>query len=81
MSRAESLSILLERSTRQYSQQEKCEMAERKNGYYRALLTSLTPADVLPGVADVLRELRALGASKSQPHRRANAGTISTASA
>ena len=34
-------------------------LAERKNEYYRALLDTLTPRSLLPGVEDLLRALRA----------------------
>lgn len=58
VSRMESLTIILEKATREYSDEEKRAMAERKNGYYRQLLTKLTPGDILPGVMRVLDELR-----------------------
>jgi beta-phosphoglucomutase len=58
VSRMESLEILLERADREYSQEEKQEMCTRKNGYYRELLTTLTAADLLPGVKNVLDDLR-----------------------
>ncbi len=37
------------------------EMMARKNRYYQELLESVTPANLLPGVADLLEELRAAG--------------------
>ncbi len=58
VSRMESLAIILEKAAREYSDKQKFELAERKNGYYRQLLTKLTPADILPGVMRVLEELR-----------------------
>ena len=61
VSRMESLDILLERATREYSSAEKGAMAERKNSYYRQLILRLTPADILPGVMVVLNDLRAAG--------------------
>ena len=61
VSRMESLSIILERAARQYSQAEKDDMATRKNTYYRNLLDNLSPADILPGVAQLLKDLRGLG--------------------
>lgn len=61
VSRMESLEILLERATRVFPPEEKQAMAERKNGYYRALLATLTPADVLPGAVEMLAALRARG--------------------
>jgi len=58
VSRMESLEILLERSARRYSLDEKREMAERKNTWYCELLKGLSPADILPGVADVIKALK-----------------------
>jgi beta-phosphoglucomutase len=58
VSRLESLEILLEKSARQYSLDEKREMAERKNMHYRELLKGLSPADILPGVADMIKALK-----------------------
>jgi beta-phosphoglucomutase len=76
VSRAESLAILLERSTRQYTEQEKRGLAERKNVYYRKLLEKLTPADILPGAAEVLAELRACGIKTAVASSSKNAATI-----
>lgn len=61
VSRMESLAILLERSTRCYLPEEKIQLAERKNNYYRQLIQRLTPADILPGVLTVLNDLRSAG--------------------
>lgn len=61
VSRMESLDILLERSPRQYNEQQKVELATRKNGYYVELLQKITPTDILPGAMDVLTGLRASG--------------------
>ncbi len=74
VSRMESLEILLEKSTRRYSLDEKREMAERKNVHYRELLKALSPADILPGVADVIKALKdrrvkiAIGSSSKNAH-------------
>ncbi len=61
VSRAESLEIILERTTRKYSKDEKLEMMTRKNGYYLEYITELTPDDILPGVMRNLENLRANG--------------------
>lgn len=58
VSRMESLEIMLEKSARRYSLDEKHEMAERKNIYYRELLKMLSPTDVLPGVIDKIKALK-----------------------
>src|SRR5258708_31420698 len=57
ISRMESLEILLEKSARHYTPDEKREMAERKNAWYRELLKGLSAADILPGVIDVIKPL------------------------
>lgn len=61
VSRMDSLEIILERATREYTPEEKMTMAHRKNNLYRELLQTLTPADVLPGVQTILAELRRRG--------------------
>lgn len=61
VSRTASLDIVLERAARGYSPEEKLALAERKNGYYRSLLSTLTPSDRLPHVTETLEELRARG--------------------
>jgi beta-phosphoglucomutase len=61
VSRMESLEIILERAQREYSNEEKQTLATYKNDIYKELLKSLTPADILPGVAETINELRARG--------------------
>lgn len=76
VSRMESLDILLEKSTRSYSDDEKLAMATRKNDIYRESLKALSPADILPGVADVLTGLRARGIKMAIGSSSKNAGPI-----
>lgn len=61
VSRMESLAIVLERTNKPYTATERSEMAERKNGYYRELLATLSPAAILPGVLPLLEALRGSG--------------------
>lgn len=61
VSRMESLEVLLENGDRAYTDEEKLEMATRKNGYYVEFLQSLTPADTLPGAREILVALRDAG--------------------
>jgi beta-phosphoglucomutase/hypothetical glycosyl hydrolase len=61
VSRMASLEIVLERANRKYSPEEKEALATYKNDIYKELLKSLTPSDILPGVAEVLGELRTRG--------------------
>ncbi len=58
VSRMESLNIILERAEREYSPEEKQELAERKNEYYKKSLVNLTPDDLLPGAKDTINELK-----------------------
>lgn len=74
VSRMDSLDIVLERSPRSYSPEEKLRLAEEKNNHYRAMLRGLTPADLPEETVMVLRTLRARGyrlglasASKNAP--------------
>ena len=39
VSRMESLEIVLERAAKEYSEEEKLQLAERKNGYYKEFIT------------------------------------------
>ncbi|MBU3099484.1 MULTISPECIES: beta-phosphoglucomutase [Clostridium] len=61
VSRMESLEIILKKSQKIYNQNEKEELAGRKNNYYREMLNCLTPTDILPGVIKVLEFLRERG--------------------
>ncbi|MBQ8725896.1 MAG: beta-phosphoglucomutase [Clostridia bacterium] len=61
VSRMASLDIVLERAERSYTSEEKQNLAERKNEYYKAFLESLTASDRLPYVTETLSALREKG--------------------
>lgn len=61
VSRMVSLEIILRKAEKAYTHVEKKALAERKNDYYRESLNNLTPGDILPGVLDMLNELREKG--------------------
>lgn len=61
VSRMESLEIILEKSDKQYTAEEKAAFAEEKNKDYRELLKSMTPADVSQEVRDTLVKLHEQG--------------------
>lgn len=61
VSRLESLEIILEKSRETFSEEQKEQLAEEKNTYYRTLLSEMTPADMEPPVREMLQELRAQG--------------------
>lgn len=74
VSRMASLEVVLEKGDKEYSEEEKVEMAERKNDYYKEMLQSLDDSAVLPGAFDTLKMLREKGiltavgsASKNAP--------------
>lgn len=74
VSRMASLEIVLEKADRTYSEEEKIELAERKNGYYLELLEEMDESSVLENVKDVLEKLKNRGlllavgsASKNAP--------------
>lgn len=61
VSRMQSLDIVLSKGSKVYSQEEKLIFAERKNDYYKNLLSDLTDTAILPGVKECLNMLRAKG--------------------
>ena len=61
VSRMESLKIVLERAKKEYSEEEKFQLSERKNSYYKEFIMELTSGDILPGAMNTLDELRANG--------------------
>lgn len=58
ISRMDSLEIILQRSNKEYTQNEKDAMAKDKNDIYVKMLEELTPDCILPGIADLLKELK-----------------------
>lgn len=61
VSRMESLEIVLQKGTRAYTAQEKQELADRKNKYYREMLQTMKKDDLLPGAKESLQMLRERG--------------------
>lgn len=61
VSRMESLAIILEKSGRAYSEEEKAAFAAEKNGLYRQLLGRMSTADLSDEVRVTLDTLRARG--------------------
>ncbi len=62
VSRMDSLNIILEKSDKEYTQEEKEEMAAKKNSIYVELLQQMSPADLSDEVKDTLDYLRSEGA-------------------
>lgn len=74
ISRMASLEVVLEKADRKYSDEEKAELAERKNNYYLELLEQMDESAVLENVKDVLKKLKEMdlllavgSASKNAP--------------
>lgn len=61
VSRMASLAIVLERAKKAYGEEEKEELAARKNRYYVELICELTPEAILPGVMENLIALKEAG--------------------
>ncbi len=61
VSRMESLDIILDSAGQTASLPDRVRLADRKNAYFRELIGSITPADLLPGIGDLLADLRARG--------------------
>jgi beta-phosphoglucomutase len=69
-----SLEVVLEKGNRQYSNEEKVVLAERKNDYYKDMLQELDSGALLAGAIETLKLLRKKGvligvgsASKNTP--------------
>ncbi len=56
--RLESLDIILEASDVRLSAEERFRQGELKNGYYKELLKTIKPENILPGISAFLKDLR-----------------------
>ncbi|WP_410512774.1 beta-phosphoglucomutase [Paenibacillus sp. BR2-3] len=63
VSRMESLEIVLENSGFHLSAQEKLALATKKNDNYKLMVERITPADLLPGIGELLTGLQSRGIS------------------
>lgn len=61
VSRMASLDIILERASKEYTPEQKLEMATAKNDAYRRLLEKMSPADLDPATKRTLETLREQG--------------------
>ena len=61
VSRMESLEIVLERAQKEYSNEEKIEMATRKNNYYVEKIKSLTKSAILDGALEFIDMAKSSG--------------------
>lgn len=74
VSRRESLALLLK--GRHISNETASQWMERKNTYYREMLTRLTPLDLLPGAGELLAEIRQVGMKIAVASASRNAATV-----
>lgn len=78
VSRMDSLELILEEGNRQndFTMIEKEEMAAKKNLHYCELLKDLTPEDVLPGILELIANIKAEGILIGLASVSKNAGTV-----
>lgn len=76
VARMQSLEIILKAAQREYSQQEKEALCERKNAFYVELIDTLSPADWLAGSTRLLNDLRSKGVKLALCSSSKNARTI-----
>ncbi|MFV9567190.1 beta-phosphoglucomutase [Thermoanaerobacter mathranii] len=76
VSRLESLEIILEKSDKKYSQEEKEYYANKKNEYYKEMIKRITPQDLLPGVERFIEELKKRGIKTAIASVSKNAFTV-----
>ncbi|MCM3783403.1 beta-phosphoglucomutase [Neobacillus mesonae] len=74
VSRMESLDLVLSLGDTAYTDEQKLQLADQKNELYKEMIAKVTPADLLPGIEDLLKELKEAGirialasASKNAP--------------
>lgn len=76
LSREESLGKFLGRRAAEFSEQQKLELARRKNEDYLRRVARLSPADLAPGAAELLSELRRRGARLAVASASRNAAAV-----
>ncbi|MCR4632339.1 MAG: beta-phosphoglucomutase, partial [Treponema sp.] len=76
ISREESLEVILRENKVTWTAEKKAEKCFWKNERYKELLKSLTPADILPGISDLLKDLKAHGVAAVLASSSKNAPAI-----
>lgn len=71
-----SLDLILAQSAKQYSATERLALADEKNEYYRQLIASMTPVDLLPGALNALTSVHAAGLKVGLASVSKNAPTV-----
>lgn len=78
ISRMDSLEKILVHGGREmdFSDEEKQALANQKNEHYRQLIQQITPADILPGIKDLITEIKGLGLKLGLASVSKNAYTV-----
>lgn len=74
--RMESLEMILQLGNLSLTSAEKQVLAERKNEYYKQMMEDISPKDLLPGIATLLRELKQAGVKIALASASKNAPTV-----
>ncbi len=74
--RAASLEIVLGAAATKYTSAQKQELADRKNGYYRAAIETFSASDLLPGALAALKAARAAGLKVALASASRSAGEL-----
>jgi beta-phosphoglucomutase len=76
VARMQCVELLTRASGKAYTQDQKHEIAERKNRYFMETLTSVTPSELLPGALEALTELKKRSIKIAVASNSRNARTI-----
>lgn len=76
ISRKESLELILDWGGVEASQEERIELAERKNNWYVEMIGEMSPAEILPGALEFLQALKKAGYKTALGSASKNAGII-----
>jgi len=76
LSRRESLETILGEQSHEFTEQQKEEIARRKNDEYVSRVAKMTPADLLPGAGERLKELRLRGVAVAVASSSKNAAAV-----
>lgn len=76
VARMECIEIITKASGKQYSMEQKQELADRKNGYFAESLAQVTQEELLPGSLAMLKELKKRGIKTAVASNSRNAVTI-----
>jgi len=76
LSRRESLETILGEWSREFTEEQKEDIARRKNEEYVSRVAKMTPGDLLPGAGELLKELRLRGVAVAVASSSKNAAAV-----